>query len=100
MREPNPLTAQLRLLRKQRCSNAHGRLKTGKANPVAPAQTVAERGVVLARQILGPLLGEFALTQSRGLADLDQVAVGVSQVTANLGTAIDRRNRELCIPRR
>ena len=58
--------------------NAHGRLKTGKANPVAPTQTVAER-VVLARQILGPLLGEFALAQSRGLADLDQVAVGVSQ---------------------
>ena len=50
---------------------------------------------LLSREILGPLLGEFALEQSRGLADLDQVAVGVPHVAANLGTAIDRRRHEL-----
>src|SRR5262245_24624678 len=45
------------------------------------------RPVVLSGQILGPLLGEFARAQSRGLTDFDQVAVGVPHVTANLSTA-------------
>src|SRR5262245_62239525 len=51
--------------------------------------------MVLARQILGPLLGEVSFEQSRGLADLDQVAVGVTHVAANLGAAIDRGRHEL-----
>lgn len=49
--------------------------------------------VVLTGQIFGPLLGEFAGAQSRGLTIFDQVAVGVSHV--NLSTAIDRRRHEL-----
>lgn len=44
---------------------------------------------VLARQILGPLLGEVSFEQSRGLADLDQVAVGITHLAANFGAAID-----------
>jgi hypothetical protein len=70
-------------------TSAGDRLVAG-SNPVAPIQLV-----VLARQVLGPLLGEFALEQSRGLADLDQVAVGVPHVAADLSTAIDRRRHEL-----
>src|SRR5262245_60705929 len=51
--------------------------------------------VVLSGQILGPLLGEFASAQSRGLTDFDQVPVGVPHVAANLSTAIDRRRHKL-----
>src|SRR5262245_66181699 len=51
--------------------------------------------MVLARQILRPLLGEVSFEQSRGLADLDQVAVGVTHVAANLRAAIDRGRHEL-----
>ena len=53
------------------------------------------RPFVLAGQILGPLFGEFAGAQSRGLTNFDQVAVGVPHVTANLSTAIDRRRHKL-----
>src|SRR5262245_2078250 len=53
------------------------------------------RPIVLAGQILGPLLGEFATAQSRGLTDFDQVAVGVPHIAANLSTAIDRRRHKL-----
>src|SRR6478672_10020126 len=46
------------------------------------------------RQILGSLLRELAFAQSGGLADLDQVAVGVPHVAADLRAAIDRRRYE------
>src|SRR4030095_695387 len=88
------LTAQLRLLPKQifQCPRPS---QTGKSKSSRSDSNSGRAGVVLAWQILGPLLGEFALEHSRGLADLDQVAVGTSHVTANLGTAIDRRRHEL-----
>src|SRR6478752_6475260 len=46
------------------------------------------------RQILGSLLRELAFAQSGGLADLDQVAVGVPHIAADLRAAIDRRRHE------
>ena len=49
----------------------------------------------LAWQIFGPLVGEFSGEQLGGLAEFDQVAVGVLHVAADLGTAIDRRRDEL-----
>src|SRR4029453_14354313 len=49
----------------------------------------------LARQVFGPLLGESALEQSGGLADFDQVAVGVAHVAADLSPPIDRGRHEL-----
>ena len=59
------------------------------------ATAVTRPSVVLAGQVVGPLLGESAVEQSGGLADFDHVAVGVPHVTANLSTTIDRRRHEL-----
>src|SRR3984885_6386736 len=49
-----------------------------------------------AREILRALRGEVAVQQAGGLADLDQVPVGVAQVAADLRAAVDRRRHELC----
>jgi hypothetical protein len=50
----------------------------------------------LAGQILGPLFGELTVKSSGGLANLDQVAVGVPQVATDLGAPIDWRRNEIC----
>src|SRR5258708_19008133 len=47
---------------------------------------------------MAQLLGEVADCCCRsaiGLTDLDQVAVGVTQIAADLGSAVDRRGQEL-----
>src|SRR6478736_8831949 len=80
---------------KRRPHQAHaevGRLAEGAGDPQGLEY---ETRCDLSRQILGPLLGEPALEQSGGLADLDHVAVGVAHVAADLSTAIDRRRHEL-----
>jgi hypothetical protein len=59
-----------------------------------PGDTAAA-GPRSAGQVFRSLLGQLAAQHSRGLADLDQVAVGIAQVAADLGTAIDRRCHEL-----
>jgi hypothetical protein len=51
--------------------------------------------VALSRQVFRSFLGELPLEHPGGLADFDHVAVGVSQVAADLSTAIDRRRDEL-----
>ena len=50
----------------------------------------------LARQILWPLLGQFAGQEACGLTDLDHVAVKIAHITADLGISIDRRRNKLC----
>src|SRR5487761_318905 len=48
-----------------------------------------------AREVLRALGGEMALQQAGGLADLDEVSVRVTQVAADLRSAVDRRRHEL-----
>src|ERR1700729_308629 len=58
-------------------------------------RTDASHPSPLAGQVFRSLLRELPLEHSGGLADFDYVAVGVSHVAADLGTAIDRRRHEL-----
>jgi len=96
-------TGKLRqIFRRERCHASHklSRATHSKVESfISPSENKTLLGtlrpVVLAGQILGPLVGEFAGAQSRGLTDFDQVAVGVPHVTANLSTAIDRRRHKL-----
>jgi hypothetical protein len=64
----------------------------------APGREIIDslvRRSTLAGQVFRSLLGEHPVERSGGLADFDYVAVGVSHVAADLGTAIDRRRDEL-----
>src|SRR4029453_13876532 len=49
-----------------------------------------------AREVLRALCGELAVQQAGGLADLDEVAVRVPQVAADLRSAVDRWRDKLC----
>src|SRR5262245_7159003 len=49
-----------------------------------------------AREVLRALCGELAVQQTGGLADLDEVAVRVPHVAADLRSAVDRWRDKLC----